>query len=308
MVAVTPLRIGEPVLRWSARAHSIAEIERELSRIWSTQDLTVEVDGEPGRHVSARSSVMNLVVIARSAELAEEGAATIDALTVRHPSRTMIVGSADPDGPSWLDARVEAHCVLPREGSPETCAEMIHVTAGGEAGRHLAAIVTPLLIHDLPVTVWWLDEPPLGLPDTRELLAETDRLVVDGSGWDGEGLDRLRELAALVHAGRLAVSDFALVRQSRWREAIASIFDDPEFLPYLRHMRRIAVTYGTHDETGALGSTNLVKPVYHVAWLASRLGLNVIKPLAAVAGPGRSRTRVVDCRRRCRTAARRCPC
>ena len=51
----------------------------------------------------------------------------------------------------------------------------------------------------------------------------------------------------------MAVSDFALVRQSRWREAIASIFDDPDFLPYLRSMRRIAVTYATHDETGAHG-------------------------------------------------------
>lgn len=288
MAVVTPLQIGEPVLRWSARANSIAEIERELNRIWSTQDLTAEVDGEPGRHVSARSSVMNLVVIARRPEFAELGAATIQALTGRHPSRTMIVSSADPDGPSWLDARVEAHCVLPREGSPEICAEMIHMTAGGEAGRHLAAIVTPLLIHDLPVTVWWLDEPPLGLPGTREILAATDRLVVDGSTWNGEGLDRLRELAALVDAGRLAVSDFALVRQSRWREAIASIFDDPEFLPYLRSLRRIAVTYGTHDETGAIGSTNLVKPVYHIAWLASRLGLNVVKPLAAVVGSARS--------------------
>jgi len=288
MAVVTPLRIGEPVLRWSARAHSIADIERELTRIWSTQDLTTDVDGVPGRHVSARSSVMNLVVIARRPELAEHCAATIQALTGRHPSRTMIVGSADPDGPSWLDARVEAHCVLPREGAPETCAEMIHVTAGGESGRHLAAIVTPLLIHDLPVTVWWPDEPPLGIPAARDMIGAADRLVVDGSTWNGDGLDRLRELAELVEAGRLAVSDFALVRQSRWREAIASIFDDPEFLPYLRSLRRIAVTYGTHDETGTVGFTNLVKPVYHVAWLASRLGLQVVKPLAAIAGPART--------------------
>ena len=42
-----PLRIGEPVLRWSARAHSIADIERELTRIWATQDLTADVDGSP---------------------------------------------------------------------------------------------------------------------------------------------------------------------------------------------------------------------------------------------------------------------
>ena len=288
MAVASPLKIGEPVLRWSARAHSIAAIEHELARIWSATDLTTEVEGEPGRYVAARSSVMNLVVIARRPELAEHCAATIQALTGRHPSRTMIVGAADPDGPSWLDARVEAHCILPREGSPETCAEMIHVTAGGESGRHVAAIVTPLLIHDLPVTIWWPDEPPLQLPATREMLAAADRLVVDGSSWSGTGLERLRELATLVETGRLAVTDFALVRQSRWREAIASIFDDPEFLPYLRSLRRIAVTYATHDETGTFGFTNLVKPVYHVAWLASRLGLHVQKPLAPIVGPAKS--------------------
>ena len=71
MAIDAPLRIREPVLRWSARAHSIAEVERELTRIWSTQDLTADVDGVPGRYVSARSSVMNLVVIARRPELAE---------------------------------------------------------------------------------------------------------------------------------------------------------------------------------------------------------------------------------------------
>jgi glucose-6-phosphate dehydrogenase assembly protein OpcA len=288
MAEMTAVRIGEPVMRWSARAHSIAEIEHELARIWSTQDLMSEVDGEPGRHISARSSVMNLVVIARRPEIAEHCAATIQTLTGRHPSRTLIVSSADPDGPSWLDARVEAHCILPREGSPETCAEMIHVTAGGEAGRHIAAIATPLLIHDLPVTAWWPDEPPLTSPATLELLSAADRLIVDGSTWKDDGLDRIRELAALAEGGQLAVSDFALVRQARWREAIASIFDDPEFLPYLRSLRRIAVTYGTHDETGTFGLTNLVKPVYHVAWLASRLGLHVVKPLAAVSGSARA--------------------
>ena len=94
----------------------------------------------------------------------------------------------------------------------------------------------------------------------------------------------------MLDTTRLAVSDFALVRQSRWREAIASIFDDPDFLPYLRSLRRIAVTYATHDETGAPGSTNLVKPVYHVAWLASRLGLSVVKPLAAMAEQGQRPT------------------
>lgn len=275
--------VNEPVLRWSDTAHSIAEIEQVLARIWAQPDLTATVDGAPGRHIAARTSVMNLVVIARTREVAVRSAATIQALTGRHPSRTMVVQSADPDGPSWIEARVEAHCVLPREGAPETCAETIHLTAGGEGGRRLSAIVTPLIVHDLPVAVWWPDEPSFVARPTRDLLAAADRLIVDGSTWSGDGLARLREMAELVAGARLAISDFALVRQSRWREAIASIFDDPDFLPYLRSLRRIAVTYATHEEGGAPGSTNLVKPLYHVAWLASRLGWRIVRPLAPVA-------------------------
>jgi glucose-6-phosphate dehydrogenase assembly protein OpcA len=281
-----PVVLNEPVLRWSARARSIPDIEKELARIWARQDLTTEIEGEPGRHIAARTSVMNLVVIARRPEIAERGAATIQALTGRHPSRTIVVQSADPDGPSWIDARIEAHCVLPREDAPETCAETIHLIAGGEAGRHLSALVAPLIIHDLPVAVWWPGEPPFTSRASIDLLTVADRLVVDGSSWNGDGLARLAEMDSIAETARLAVSDFALVRQSRWREAIASIFDDPDYLPYLRSIRRIAVAYATHDDTGAPGSTNLVKPVYHVAWLASRLGLNVVKPLAVVSGPG----------------------
>jgi glucose-6-phosphate dehydrogenase assembly protein OpcA len=273
-----PIKLGEPVLRWTARAHSIPEIETELARIWARQDLTVQTDGAPGRHIAARTSVMNLVVVARRPEIAERSAATIQMLTGRHPSRTIVIQSADPDGPSWLDARIEAHCIMPREDAAETCAETIHLVCGGEAGRHLSAIATPLIIHDLPVTVWWPGEPPLRDRAAQDLLRGADRLIVDGSSWSGDGLTRLRDMAGLLDSTHLAISDFALVRQSRWREAIASIFDDPDFLPYLRSLRRIAVTYATHDETGAPGSTNLVKPIYHVGWLASRLGLTVVKP------------------------------
>jgi glucose-6-phosphate dehydrogenase assembly protein OpcA len=284
MAIDTAPEVGEPIIRFTGRAHSIDEIETELARMWASQDLETTIDGEPARHVAARTSVMNLVVVARRPEVAEHSAAAIQALTGRHPSRTMIISSADPDGPSWLDARIEAHCVLPREDAPEICAEMIHLTCGGESGRHLAAIATPLIVHDLPVTVWWPGEPPLESRPAQDLLSVADRLVVDGSTWSGDGLARLSQMAGLLDTTRLAISDFALVRQSRWREAIAAVFDDPDFLPYLRHIRRIAVTYATHDESGVGTSTNLVKPVYHVGWLASRLDMRVVKPLLPVGG------------------------
>ncbi len=279
-------RPNEPQLRWTSRATTIDGIERELAKIWASPRLMTTVDGEEGRHVAARTSVMNLVVVARRPEIGEHCAAIMSQLTGRHPSRTLICSPTDPDGPGWLDARITAYCMLPREDAAETCAETIYVTAGGDTGRHIAAIVEPLLVHDLPVTVWWPGEPPLGSAQANDLLEDADRLVIDGSSWSGDGLARLRELARLVEGGKVAVFDFALVRQSRWREAIASTFDLPEFLPFLRSIRRIAITYGTHDELGRPGSANMVKPLYHAAWIASRLGMAVHRPLAPLAGRG----------------------
>ena len=286
-----PVRPNEPTLRWRSRAHSIEEVEQELSRIWAQSNLdgSIDADGDHvnDRHIGARTSVMNLVVIAARPEVGERCAATIQRLVGRHPSRTTIVQPADPDGPSWLDAQIVAHCIMPREDAPETCAETVHLTVGGESGRHLDAVVAPLLIHDLPVTVWWPDEPQFGSAPVNDLLAMADRLVVDGSGWHGTGLIQLRRMAAVASRLPLAISDFAMVRQSRWREAIAAIFDIPDFLPYLRHIRRIAVAYGVRDELGA-ETTNIVKPLYHAAWLGSRLGMQVTRPLTPMtAGVGR---------------------
>ncbi len=285
-----PIRPNEPVLRWRSRAHSIEEVEQELARIWAQSNLAmrVDLDGDHvnDRHIGARTSVMNLVVIAGRPEVGERCAATIQRLVGRHPSRTMIVQPADPDGPSWIDAQIVVHCIMPRADAPETCAETVHLVCGGEGGRHLDAIVAPLLIHDLPVTVWWPDEPSFGSPPVNDLLAMADRLVVDGSGWHGTGLTQLRMVAAAAERLPLAIADFAMVRQSRWREAIAAIFDIPDFLPYLRHLRRIAVTYAVRDEVDA-ETTNVVKPLYHAAWLGSRLGMEVTRPLSPMGGATR---------------------
>ena len=150
---------------------------------------------------------MNLVVVARRPESAERSAATIQLLTGRHPSRTIVIQAADPDGPSWLDARIEAHCITPSADAPETCAETIHLISGGEAGRHLSAIATPLIIHDLPVIVWWPGEPPLKSPlgsrSARRPPIDSWSTARPGSG---DGLGRLRQLAELVEGTRLAGS------------------------------------------------------------------------------------------------------
>ena len=292
---VTPFGVpgtpGEPVLRWATSATTVGDIQGELARIWALPQAIAAVSGVSNRTVAARTSVLNLVVVCRSREVAEGAASMISMLTGRHPSRTMILVPTDPDGPGWLKANVKAYCMMPRDDAPETCAEQIEVLAGGDTGRHLNSIAAPLLVHDLPVALWWPGDPPFGTPMADRLLEMADRLIVDGSHWSGDGLERLR-FAASAAGPTLRVSDAALMRQSRWREAVASVFDHVEFTPYLRHVRRISVTYATLGGPDTESRTNLVKPVYQVAWLASRLGLRVLRPLARVDRPKSARRTV----------------
>jgi glucose-6-phosphate dehydrogenase assembly protein OpcA len=283
-VAAEPAVPGRPVLRWSSRTDSIPGIEAELARIWASVSLTAPSEGgEQERWVAPRSSVMNLVVIAGKGEVGERVAAIIEGLTGRHPSRTLIVSQADPDGPPWLDAKVQAHCMLPSEDAAETCAELVYVTAGGETGQHLAGVVAPLLIHDLPVTIWWPDEPRFDAAQARDLLELADRVLVDGSSWSGEGLARLASMARLPATYGVQVADFGLLRQARWREAIASTFDRPNLLPFVHGLESIEVSYASRN--GIAGATNVVKPLYHVAWLASRLAMSIASPLSRQAEP-----------------------
>jgi glucose-6-phosphate dehydrogenase assembly protein OpcA len=267
------------MLRWQSRAKSIDGIAAELGRIWSSISLTSGGPDGDERRVAARSSVMNLVVIVGRGEIGERVASIVEGLSGRHPSRTLIVTPADPDGPAWIDAQIQAHCVLPSDSAPETCSELVYLTCGGESGQHLSGIVAPLLVHDLPVTVWWPGEPHFENRSARELLPMADRILVDGSGWSGDGLKGLADMSNLPARFDLVIADFALLRQARWREAIASTFDRPGLLPYLGHLDRIDVHYAAKD--GAPGLANVVRPMYHVAWLAARLGLTVVEPIRA---------------------------
>jgi glucose-6-phosphate dehydrogenase assembly protein OpcA len=290
-------------------AHSVPEIEGQLGKLWAraavareeaakAQAALVAAQAEAaaraaaalaaaretsdgaGSHVAARTSVLNLVVVAGDEETARKCAATITATASRHASRSLILSAVDPNGPAGLEARIEALSMATAGGRAETGAETIYVTAHGETGLHLASIIVPLLVHDLPVALWWPADPPFGSHRADRLLPIADRLIVDGSGWSGDGLGILAQLSQAVEERNVVVADWALLRQARWREAIASVYDLPDMRPHLGAVRRISVEYAPQATGDAVWDTNVVRPLYHVAWLASRLGMTVVKPIS----------------------------
>ena len=289
-------------------AHSVPEIEDQLGKLWAraaaaraaaekeeaaliaaqaeaaaraaaTLAAASATSDSGGHHVAARTSVLNLVVLAGDEETATACAATIAATAGHHASRSLILSAVDPGGAAGLDARIEALSLTTAGSRTETGAETIYVTARGETGGHLASIIVPLLVHDLPVALWWPADPAFGSHRADRLLPIADRLIVDGSAWSGNGLEFLVQMAAAAEERHLVVADWALLRQARWREAVASVYDLPDLRPHLGAVRRIEVQYSASTPGDPAGETNVVRPLYHVAWLASRLGMTVLEPI-----------------------------
>jgi glucose-6-phosphate dehydrogenase assembly protein OpcA len=120
--------------------------------------------------------------------------------------------------------------------------------------------------------------------DVRQLLRGVDRVIIDGATQPGNGLSTIGTLCTAAESAGVALTDFALLRQGRWRDSIATMFDDESVSPFLSAINKISIDYS--GGKGSSASINVVRPAYHVAWLASRLNAAVQKPLHLIDGAG----------------------
>jgi glucose-6-phosphate dehydrogenase assembly protein OpcA len=217
--------------------------------------------------------VLTLVVVAPRPETAERAMAVINDLAQRHPSRAIVIEPADQDGPAWMDAHIYAECKLTDRTDVEVCTEQLLIKAGGELAQHPARVVTPLLIHDLPVVLWWPDDPWFGSKPFQEIAAVADRLLVDSGSFSEAGTGRLAGLAEVVRSG-IAVSDIGWLRLSLWRELMAGLFDHPLLTPELAHVKTVRIDVARPGQT-----FRLTKAAYVCGWLAAMLDWQVSAPL-----------------------------
>jgi glucose-6-phosphate dehydrogenase assembly protein OpcA len=270
-------------LRWTSSATTVAEAEELLAKLWASSEARrflvsdSPADSTTGEPLAVRTGVMNLAVVASGAERATH-AASIMATLPRNPSRTLFIVPRDPEGPATFAARLEVFCaVTPRGDGTSACTELLWIDVGGPAAHHLASIVPPLSLHDLPTLLWWDAPVNAAESDVRQLLRGVDRVIIDGATQPGDGLATIRSLSAAAENAGVALTDFALLRQGRWRDSIATMFDDVSAAPFLNAINTISIDYS--GGKGDSASINVVRPAYHVAWLASRIKASIQTPL-----------------------------
>jgi hypothetical protein len=232
-------------LDWSAEDVCLDDVDSALARLRAQMAADAP---------SMRTSVMTHIAWVPHG-WREPARAALEGMAERHPSRTILLF---PE-PHADDNRIDARAEVERWEVPDTdrglVTEVVELTLRGARAQAPASIVEPLLISDLPVFLRWRGEPPWDAPELQQLVAVTDRLIVDSTEWEDlpTPYSRLSELFP-----RCAASDIAWARTSRWRSHLATLW------PGIADVRTVRV-HGTAAQAWLL-----------CGWLRSKFGRNEI--------------------------------
>ncbi|MBC7997701.1 MAG: glucose-6-phosphate dehydrogenase assembly protein OpcA [Leptolyngbya sp.] len=271
----------------------VQRIERELKELWHAVNGTKEASKESGDNSPVRvtankdgetpdssvkpSNVMractaNIVLFSEDADAEVQASAVLDEVAIRHPSRAILAISRRSNE-QRIEAWVSARChIADSKTLKQICSEQITVRYDGEGTRELASVVSPLVINDLPVVLWWranrLDKGYLE-PFHRFV----DMLIVD-SLRAFDSVSFIKEMAGLCSsANRKPLFDLNWGRLIPWRRAIADAFNDeapPMSIPSLPCVTKTTIKYA-RTESEKNNKNIPTQPLMLLSWLAARL-------------------------------------
>ncbi|WP_308169879.1 glucose-6-phosphate dehydrogenase assembly protein OpcA [Acrocarpospora catenulata] len=224
--------------------------ETTASKISSTLTRLRHQMGAP-----AVGMVLTLVVVCDEAGQYDAVRAATDAAR-EHPSRILVVIARDPAEPNRLDAELRVG-----ESSP---GEVVLLRLYGELTQHAESVISPLLLTDTPVVVWWPNFCP-EVPAKDKVGQLAGRRITDAAA----SPDPVRAIAGRCAGYVPGDTDLAWTRLTTWRSLLAAAFDQP--------IGR--VTAGVVEASPGHPSAVLLS-----AWLSQRFGAPI--GVGESSGPG----------------------
>jgi glucose-6-phosphate dehydrogenase assembly protein OpcA len=265
-----------PPLDWHGDAVTIGDVLTALTGMRRKVALAAATGDE---HPHPRSYVMTLVAVTATETEESRAKKASEAIAAHHPSLAMVVR----DEPNVQSGRIEASIATSHQPSgpsdPRVHFELITLHVRGAAGRHLAALVDPLLVSGVPTYLWWLGTPPFGSPELPDALKICDALVIDSAHFDApyRSFLGLAELVSSSHR-RLGLADFQWARLLAWRETIAQFFAPPDRRSFMNGIGEIGIDYVGERRGNRIGAALLA------GWFAAALGWKLQRAAAGSGG------------------------
>jgi glucose-6-phosphate dehydrogenase assembly protein OpcA len=198
----------------------------------------------------ALGRVLTLVIVTDE-QHAEGAIEAANQASREHPCRVVVIASANRRGADRMDAQI-------RVGGDAGASEVIVLRLFGKLAAHGDSVVTPLLLPDSPIVVWWPEDAPLS-PSEDPVGAMGQRRITDAA----EARSPRRELERRREHYSPGDTDLAWTRTTKWRGLLAAALDQPPYEPITE-----ATVTGASDSP----STDLL-----AAWLSQSLRCPVVR-------------------------------
>src|SRR5947209_4325832 len=251
-----------------AKGIDASKLEKELTAMWA--GLSESKGGGQSAGV-VRACVLNLIVYAATHEERAEVDDLLEAVIERHPCRAIVLVADREASEARLDAYVSTRCKMSAPGAKQICGEQVTIEAGGPLVDSASTAVTPLLVPDVPVFLWWKDIPDYEDKLFDRLSEMSDRVIIDSASFDRPHAD-LSRLAELLKAGDLRLSDINWGRLTSWRSLVSAFWDVADYRASLERIEKVRIEYDppdiSHDEIAP-------KALLALGWIAACLGWTV---------------------------------
>ncbi|MFC4590125.1 glucose-6-phosphate dehydrogenase assembly protein OpcA [Sphaerisporangium corydalis] len=157
--------------------------------------------------------VLTLVVVCDESHQYDAVRAASEA-SREHPSRILAVIPREREEATRLDAEIRV--------GELTTGEVVLLRLYGELREHADSVLSPLLLPDIPVVVWWPNNAPEA-PAKDPVGAFGQRRITDARS-AGDSVAAIRSRSAGYTPGD---TDLAWTRITPWRSLLAAAFDQP---------------------------------------------------------------------------------
>ncbi|WDZ89149.1 glucose-6-phosphate dehydrogenase assembly protein OpcA [Nocardiopsis sp. HUAS JQ3] len=210
----------------------------------------------------AMNMVLTLVIVTDEADHYDAVRAATEAGR-EHPSRVVALVRRDPDAEPAIDAEIRR----PGTSGP---GEAVLLRLYGPLGEHADSVVTPLLVPEAPVVVWWPGVGPAD-PAADPVGRLAQRRITDAL----RAPDPVSDLLERVSHYSPGDTDLTWTRLTPWRSLLASAMDQP-----CGWVTSASVTAESHYPSAELLA----------AWLSDRLDVPVARETSH--GPGLTEVRL----------------
>jgi glucose-6-phosphate dehydrogenase assembly protein OpcA len=236
---------------------SPSKLLKELDALWLNLGHSQEEDPTQAAAV-LRACAMTLIAVVEGdgQDLGE----TLALLVRDHPSRLIVINVKDSPEAS-LKAGVTAQCWMPFGKRQQICCEQIVIEASKASLIEIPPVIRGLIVPDLPVACWVRNRALLD-SDLSGVIELSNKLIVDSGGVPdlAHQIDFIRK----NEAGPRRVGDLAWTRLTRWRQAIAQLFDQADGFSRAQLLTGVRIEYQ--------GDFVPMSAYYLVAWLRHCLG------------------------------------